>query len=183
MRSFVAIDFSSELKNEIVKLQSELRDIASGGRWKYIDNFHLTLKFLGEVERPKVQEINKVLQEICTKTERFKLQIGNLGFFPGKGNIRVLWLKLDGELDKLRKLQAEIDSSLEKVGFESERRPYVPHVTIGQDIVFNMDFEEIRKLAIDKKYSSISVESVCLFKSEQVMNKRIYTPVSECKLI
>jgi len=46
MRTFVAVDFNTELKKEILKLQTQLRNLAVSGRWKYIDNFHLTLKFL-----------------------------------------------------------------------------------------------------------------------------------------
>lgn len=183
MRSFIAVDFNKELKNQILALQSRLRGVASSGRWKLIDNFHLTLKFLGEVEKSKVQEINTVLEEVCSKTERFYLNIEGLSYFPGNGCLRVLWLKLSGDLKKLEKLQSQIDSELEKLGVEREKRRYVPHVTIAQDVIFNVGFEEIDKLAREEVFSRINVESVCFFKSEQIGRKRVYTPLTEHELI
>jgi len=146
MRTFVAVDFNTELKKEILKLQTQLRNLAVSGRWKYIDNFHLTLKFLGEIEKSKVQDIKKGLDEVCGKTQKFCLNIDGLDFFPGNGCLRVLWLKLAGELESLHSLQSEIDIMLEKLGFEKEKRRYVPHVTIAQDVVFNKDLKKLKVL-------------------------------------
>jgi 2'-5' RNA ligase len=50
MRLFIAIDFNKEIKKKLVDLQANLKDMAVSGRWKYIDNLHLTLKFLGETK-------------------------------------------------------------------------------------------------------------------------------------
>lgn len=183
MRTFVAVDFNTELKKEILKLQTQLRNLAVSGRWKYIDNFHLTLKFLGEIEKSKVQDIKKGLDEVCGKTQKFCLNIDGLDFFPGNGCLRVLWLKLAGELESLHSLQSEIDIMLEKLGFEKEKRRYVPHVTIAQDVVFNKDFEEIKGLVGNYRFATIEVQSVNLFKSEQIGGKRVYTPLTEYKLV
>ncbi|HOM02089.1 MAG TPA: RNA 2',3'-cyclic phosphodiesterase [Acetivibrio sp.] len=183
MRTFIAVDFSMGLKKEILKLQTQLRSLTSSGRWKYIDNFHLTLKFLGEIEKSKVLDISEGLYEVCTNTRRFCLNIDGLSFFPGNKCLRVLWLKLAGDLESLNKLQSEIDMKLEKLGFEREKRRYVPHVTIAQDVVFNMDFEEIKQLAASYRFPTIEVQSVSLFKSEQIGPKRVYTPIAEHKLL
>jgi len=55
-------------------------------------------------------------------------------------------LKLAGELESLHSLQSEIDIMLEKLGFEKEKRRYVPHVTIAQDVVFNKDLKKLKVL-------------------------------------
>lgn len=84
MRTFIAVDFNMELKKEILKLQSNLKELASAGRWKYIDNFHLTLKFLGEIEKSKVQGIKDGLEEVCGNIQKFCLNIDGLSFFSGE---------------------------------------------------------------------------------------------------
>jgi len=179
MRAFIAIDFGRQLKNEIAVLQSKLREQSMQGRWKYIDNFHLTLKFLDEVEPPAVKEIDELLKTISGSTGRFTLKISELGNFPGNGCLRVLWLGLGGELDRLRRLQGRIDSELQKLGFSIEKRGYTPHVTIGQDIRFDKDFESIKAGVNFRHMPEIHVDRIYLFKSEQLGNKRVYTPVRE----
>ncbi|HHV29899.1 RNA 2',3'-cyclic phosphodiesterase [Acetivibrio mesophilus] len=183
MRSFVAVDFNMELKKEILKLQSQLKGMAFAGRWKYIDNFHLTLKFLGEIEKSRVENIKKGLEEVCSGIQRFCLNIDGLDFFPGNNCLRVLWLRLGGDLQQLHKLQSEIDIMLESLGFEREKRRYIPHVTIAQDVKFNTDFENIKGLVESDRFAKIEVRSVNLFKSEQISNKRVYTPITEHNLI
>jgi len=94
MRMFIAIDFPREVKHRIRELQSLLRTDANAGRWKYIDNFHLTLKFLGEVDTGKMSDICGILHSICRDTAKFKLNVTHLDTFPGNGCLRVLYLAL-----------------------------------------------------------------------------------------
>ncbi|NLC69550.1 MAG: RNA 2',3'-cyclic phosphodiesterase [Clostridiaceae bacterium] len=183
MRSFIAIDFDRELKTRIAGLQSEIRRYAVSGRWKHIDNFHLTLKFLGEINPNSVENINRILAGICSSFSPFKLSFSTLGYFPGQEKIRVLWLGLEGDLDKLLCFQKTIDAGLKEEGFEPEKRRFTPHVTIGQDIVLNSVFESIMRLVDPKELPEIRVRSIYLFKSEQINFKRIYTPISEFCLI
>mgnify|MGYP002682077563 FL=1 len=72
---------------------------------------------------------------------------------------------------------------LESLGFEREKRRYIPHVTIAQDVKFNTDFENIKGLVESDRFAKIEVRSVNLFKSEQISNKRVYTPITEHNLI
>lgn len=182
MRTFIGIDFSREFKDGLALIQSQLRTMASEGRWKYIDNFHLTLKFLDEIDLRQAAKIKEKLDEICSHTSGFKLQVSDLGFFPGKGCLRVLWLSFCGEMDKLDKLQAEIEAGLLETGFETEKRPYKPHITIGQDVIFSRDFEEIKEEINVKSLPDIWVDRLYLFKSEQIGKKRVYTPMQEYHL-
>lgn len=179
MRAFIGVDFSKEMKAAISSLQDKLRPYASYGRWKYIDNFHLTLKFLDEVNDGKVDEIGDRLKSICQENKRFVLNVNEIGKFQGKSDLRVLWLGLGGDLDKLNRLQQDIENRMHSLGFSKEKRPYVPHITIAQDILFTMDFSQIMKIAAEMSFPEISVEKVCLFKSEQIGRKRVYTPIRE----
>ncbi len=180
MRTFIGIDFNKELKNEIFNLQLNMKDFAAKGRWKYIDNFHLTLKFLGDINQAQKNLIDEVLRSICANTAPFSLSIDDLGRFSGKANIRVLWLGLNGDLKQLSQLHQSIDNSLEPLGFKKDTRAYSPHITIGQDIVLKCSFADLKSRLNLKSYPFL-VDRLFLFKSDQIDYKRVYTKISEYK--
>lgn len=116
------------------------------------------------------------------KQKPFLLEITEPGIFEGKNSVRVLWLGLTGELGILRQLGVNIDKFLHAIGFPVEKRRYTPHVTIGQDIVFECPFSQIHDSIEQINLSPVLVNKLILFKSEQLQNKRVYTPISEYAL-
>lgn len=183
MRAFIGIDFKQELKHELAELQKSLKNYAVKGRWKYIDNFHLTLKFLGEIDQWQKEQIDNIMHNICIDQKPFSLTLDDLGVFAGRENIRVLWLGLAGDINRLTSLYNKIEEGLNSLGFPREKRGYKPHVTIGQDIVFKEDFLHIRDGLSLSKFTAIYVDRLFLFKSEQIGNKRIYTKISRYPLL
>ena len=97
MRLFVAIKTSDEVRNYLRKLQKSFEGI---GNFNFTKEFHLTLKFLGEVEENNVEKLNGLLKEV--KHKRFELCIDKLGVFPGVKNARVLWVGVRGDVKPLR---------------------------------------------------------------------------------
>ena len=182
IRAFIGVDFDSDCKKYICDLQQRFRKYAVKGRWKHIDNFHLTLKFLDEISVTQIKQIDETMRSICAGQKLFRLEITEPGIFGGKDAARVLWLGLAGEVDILGHLAERIDKSFHKIGFPLEKRRYTPHVTIGQDIVFECPFGRIRDSIGCTRYSPVIVNKLILFKSEQLQNKRVYTPISEYAL-
>ncbi|HEX2945634.1 MAG TPA: RNA 2',3'-cyclic phosphodiesterase [Clostridia bacterium] len=179
IRAFIGIDFEDDCKRYISVLQQSLRKYAVRGRWKHSDNFHLTLKFLDEIDAKQQKEIEEALRDICLRQEPFLLEVSELGMFKGGDSIRVLWLGLTGDIMPLQSLAADIERSLLPIGFPAERRPYTPHITIGQDIVFERPFEQVRASVGNISFGPMKTEKLTLLKSEQIQNKRVYTKVSE----
>jgi RNA 2',3'-cyclic 3'-phosphodiesterase len=179
MRTFIGIDFERELKNEIYELQQKLRSYAKKGRWKHSDNFHLTMKFLGEINPAQQEQIDNAMKKLCITREPFTLSLTGLGAFLGKDSIRVLWLGLDGDMQELQSLHKETDKVLTPIGFEPEKRKFKPHITIGQDIIFDYSFNQIQDIIDEVQLGMTRVNSLFLFKSEQIQNKLTYTKVSE----
>lgn len=183
MRAFIGIDFDKEQKNKINELQQKLRRYAVRGRWKHIDNFHLTLKFLDDINLNQQAEIGNAMNQICNDIKPFRLTIKDMGVFNGRDSIRVLWLGLGGDIEELRVLHTGIDKVLEPIGFVPEKRSYKPHITIGQDIVFQCGFHEIRESMSELDFNPVDVRNLHLFKSEQIANKRVYTKVADYRLV
>lgn len=84
MRTFIGIDFDIKVKNEIKAIQSIVRENSHKGRFKYMGNFHLTLKFLGDISENQVNIINEVLEKSAQGVGRFSLIVEKLGFLAEK---------------------------------------------------------------------------------------------------
>jgi 2'-5' RNA ligase len=183
IRAFIGIDFNQAVKNEFYTFQKRFKKYAQKGRWKHIDNFHITLKFLDEISVLKAEQIDNVLKELCHNTEPFNLSFRDFGFFASRNSIKTLWIGISEGIQQLVSLHKEIDKSLIPLGFPKEKRKFVPHITIAQDLVFKCDFSIIKEAIGTPNIETIHVDSLSLFKSEQVENKRIYTKISEYKLL
>lgn len=179
MRAFIGLDFDENVKERIYAFQQKLKGDALKGRWKSIDNFHLTLKFLTEIGMAQKAEIDNAMQKIGALRIPFYLSVRGLGMFAGKDSIRVLWLGLMSDVEKLRSLQREIDQQLAPVGFLPEKRTFQPHITIGQDVIFDGGFDQIQNRIGTVDFGMMKIKRFYLFKSEQIQNKRVYSKVSE----
>ena len=86
-------------------------------------------------------------------------------------------------MEALAGFQSDIEARLVVVGFQRERKKYTPHITIGQDLVFREDFRQVVSQINLKKIPVIEVSKIQIFKSEQISNKRVYTPIVEYELL
>ncbi len=178
MRTFIGTDFNKESKEKIAAIQTTVREQAERGRFKYIGNFHLTIKFLGEIEDKRSVDIAKALRGIASRHERFSLQVDRLGCFDGRDSIHALWLGFSGELAKLHGLYMDIEDSMHGIGLKREIKPYTPHITIAQDLKLKLPFEALQERISLEGIKPIEIREIALIKSEEKAGKRIYTPVS-----
>lgn len=122
MRLFIAIDCNAE-KEYFRRLQ---RSLPSEGV-RLVDDFHITLKFLGEVTPRKAGEVKEALRGV--KFSPFSFSLSSVGFFPSGKNPRVAWVGVEPRQDIVG-LQKQIGRSLRSL-FESEGR-FEPHITLAR---------------------------------------------------
>lgn len=103
------------------------------------------MKFLDEINAKQQKQIDGELVRISKRYCPFRLETDEPGVFEGRDSIRVLWLGLAGDLQQLHSISSDIDRALAAIGFPPERRSYTPHITIGQDILFNSPFGRIKE--------------------------------------
>ncbi|KPU44190.1 2',5' RNA ligase family [Oxobacter pfennigii] len=182
MRVFIGIDFPEDIKKEIIEIQKFIKDSSISGRWKYIDNFHLTLKFVGETTQDKIAIIHKKVEEELKEYKSFNIKTGALSCFKGKDSLRVVYLSLEDNDDELKGLAEIIDGCCSSAGIEKEKRIFTPHITIAQDVVLKAGFPSLKAQLENRGSLSIDVDGVYTFKSEQIGNKRVYTKINCIKL-
>jgi RNA 2',3'-cyclic 3'-phosphodiesterase len=130
MRLFLAIELPQDVRDHLLNVRRRLEEALPKISYTKFENLHLTLKFLGEVEKKKVAGISESLAMI--KPARIELQAAGMDCFPNRGPIKIVTSKLEGTLPPLRALVESIEQRCKFLGFEKEQRAYRPHVTIGR---------------------------------------------------
>ncbi len=158
MRLFIATKIPEEFIPGLKEIQQQL---AKCGKLTLAKEFHITLKFLGEVNTKKVELIREKLSEI--KFKNIKTSFTNLGGFPSNKEIRVIWLGLNNE-DEVIKLQIEIDNKLKEIGFEKDNR-FTPHITLAR-VKYVKDKTKLNKIFSKKlNFGSFEINKITLFNS------------------
>jgi 2'-5' RNA ligase len=134
IRTFIAIELPAEIKRALTDAQADLKRerAARYVRWVAPDGIHLTLKFLGDVERVRLPEITRVLADVCAHYPPLHLHLASLGAFPNTRRPNNLWVGVTGDTDTLARLATEIEDALAHLGFEREGRAFSPHLTLGR---------------------------------------------------
>ena len=107
MRAFIAIDIPEEMQEKIREIQEGLREFVTGSFQK--GNFHLTLKFLGEIKEAK--KAIKAMESL-KDTRKFAVHFSGLGAFPNENYIRVIWIGVSKGSRELEEISRSLNESL-----------------------------------------------------------------------
>jgi 2'-5' RNA ligase len=130
MRLFVAIDLAPNLRSTIAAFIEGVRPFAPQAKWVRVENTHLTLKFMGEMEASRLSAVLAVLATVRSDN-LVTLEFRGLGFFPNEKRPRVFWMGIESS-PNLKTLAADIDQTLHKLGFPLEERVFTPHLTLAR---------------------------------------------------
>lgn len=166
MRLFIAVDFN-DLKDYFLELQSLL---PKNAKLSLTKSFHITLKFLGEVQPDEAEKIANMLKKI--KFNQFSLFLHDIGIFPTENYIKVVWVGIKPE-EQIAELQKTIDECLSKL-FKKEKG-FHPHITLAR-VKYPDDkeqfVEELKKIKIENK--KIEIKDFRLIKSTLSPKGAIY---------
>lgn len=126
MRCFIALDLPREAKDEVERIQNLIKksDLLEA-KFTKRDLVHLTLKFLGEIDKEKIEQVKERLRKILFSD--FEVGLGEVGAFSKKF-VRIIWVKLEGK--QVFELQKQIDDKLKDL-FQPEFR-FMSHITIAR---------------------------------------------------
>ncbi len=125
-RLFVGIPLPASIRRELVHLR---QPDWSATRWVQEEQFHLTLQFLGATELARIPSIIEALSGINIPS--FSLHIMGTGVFPTLRRARVLWAGVQPS-HLLHELQQTVSTRLQPLGYEPEKRPFHPHITLAR---------------------------------------------------
>jgi 2'-5' RNA ligase len=125
MRLFVGLDLPWTLKQRLAVLAGGI----PGARWVPAENYHMTLRFIGEVQAHQAEEIDLALHAL--RGRGFSLTLSGVGTFAKGGRDTQLWVGVQRN-PALEHLQAKVETALQRAGLEPERRRFTPHVTLAR---------------------------------------------------
>ena len=132
MRLFIAINLPKNIKDSLFKSQKSISGNLAKINWVAKKNLHITLKFLGNVEDNKIENLIELASKAVAGTGSFKAKFKGVGTFPGGSNPRIIWVGTDEGGDKLCNLAKNLEETLSNAGYKSEEREFRPHITIGR---------------------------------------------------
>lgn len=149
----VVSSMTAELKHERIK-------------WVELHNMHLTLKFFGETEEPRIPAIYEALTSATANADSFTLHINRTGIFGSRYDPRVIWFGIDLE-PGLLKLAENVFDNLQQAGWEPDRQNFVPHLTIGRikELKDKALFQQVIARYREVKIQEQNVNELILFES------------------
>lgn len=176
MRLFIAALLPKEIREQLSNYIDSLRYQYDGVKWEKSEKLHITLKFLGDLEQSKIDEISDLLLKLALGYSAFNLTLEELGGFPNLKKPRILYAGLSNNR-QLSKFVNVLDEHLAELGFEKEGRKFIPHITIGR-VKKAMNIQDSPEML----QSSFNSNEIGLIKSELHPGGSIYSPVHIYKL-
>ena len=183
MRTFIAIPCPEELKDKIIEFQKRIKNL---GKIKLVEreNIHLTLKFLGDVDENKINDIIEILDTITgnEKNRNFKINLCGVGVFPDENYIKILWAGVFDGSEEILNLQRQIDTQLESLKFKKDKR-FHPHFTIARVNFLNSNNKkELRQVLAENsntRFGEFEVKGFDVMKSELTSSGPVYSVIKK----
>ncbi len=183
MRTFISIDLDKEkTKQNLIEVQKKITDTDSGEiNLVKPDNFHITMKFLGDVEEPRINEVKQILEKYDEYPKK-TLKVNEIGVFPHYGYIKVIWAGLEDDPD-LSDVKNSLESDLSDLGFERDDKEFKPHITIGRvKKVWDKDsLVGLLKTLKNDESGKMKIDALKLKKSTLTSDGPIYKTLKEVK--
>jgi 2'-5' RNA ligase len=182
-RCFVAVDVDdASLRMAFNRVQRVIESTGADVKSVEGDNIHITLKFLGEIPESKTIKVAELVTGISFRA--FTLDFCGIGVFPTMSRPSVIWAGVSGEATEMLVVFTELEKGLRGLGFEPERRPFQPHVTLcrvrsGRN---RTELAEAVDLMKDEVFGPLKVEHIRLKKSILTRSGPIYTTLAESRV-
>ena len=180
IRCFVAVEIPESIQTLLKRVQTDLQShIHKGTSWTKPGNFHLTLKFLGDIHPKASNDVSEALQRVADTHPPFSIAFGGIGAFPNLARPRVVWMGIKQGASTLTRLSKAVNLELTDLGFSTDNR-FHSHLTLAR-LRTATDLEPLKNIL--RKYDTIvggsmRVNEIALMQSQLHRNGAIYTPLS-----
>ena len=174
-RLFVAIQPPLAIRQKLLA--------AMGGvinaRWQSDEQLHLTLRFIGEVDRHGAADIGAALGMI--HHPRFTLALDRIGQFDKRGRTETLWVGVTPH-DAVEGLKRKVDQALVRVGVAPEQRAYLPHITLARFSRKPGDFSDFAARSGQLASAPFTVDNFVLYERHLATDGAAYVPLARFPL-
>jgi len=186
IRCFLAFELPVDIKRIIMAISEDVRQLPLNVRWVNVTNIHLTIVFIGNVQEEQIRPIQDIVKDVCQGYGPFNIGIKGIGLFGSKRNPRVLWIGLDGAIDRMACFRDDLQKKLRPFGIKEEKRRFKPHLTLGRFRKGARTGTHLDDLL--SKYHDLTspegiIEELALFKSDLKPGGAVYSKLNGWRLI
>lgn len=169
IRTFLSLNTAPHVQPLAAEVQKKVMLKLSGHRikWEDPEKFHLTLRFLGDIDEEKIPGLISVLKRLKFDFEEIRFTAGGIGFFPDSKYPNVVFLDLQEEGKNTEQLVGFIDKIIFNFGVKPEKK-FVPHITIGR-------FKRDKRVKIDSPvkidFTPFDIEFSSFFLMQSILQK------------
>lgn len=131
-RLFIAIPIDEQWRQQLTQQMTVLQSKLPFQKWTHPEDYHITLKFLGDTPLEQYEQLSKLLTHVAETTRPFQLTLTQWGTFGLHASPSILWAGVGGDLLPLMNLQQDIDNRMSELGFPKENREFHPHLTMAR---------------------------------------------------
>tara|TARA_R110001583_G_scaffold1956_1_gene14632 strand:- start:28 stop:567 length:540 start_codon:yes stop_codon:yes gene_type:complete len=167
-RLFFGLEIPAQIKDCLLKARAEV----SGAKWQSVEQMHLTLLFLGDVEEERLPAVCEAARHVPLAA--FELSVEGLGCFGQTCAPRNLWAGVQPAAP-VANLHSAIKGQMESLGLTTESRAFRPHITLSR---FKRQPGSVQSLLAEygeMAFGSFQVDQFVLFESKQSANGSVYT--------
>ncbi|HTY15507.1 MAG TPA: RNA 2',3'-cyclic phosphodiesterase [Methanoregulaceae archaeon] len=175
VRTFIALDLSPSVREEIGKIQVDLRQCRAKLTLVNPEIIHITIKFLGEVDEKDIPGIIRALENV--RPDPFTITVSGVGVNNPRSP-RVVWARID-PVEACRALNDRIEAALEPLGFTRENRPYTPHATIARVRQHDRSLEAAIRPHVERPFGQCLIDRFSLKKSVLTPKGPVYETIKE----
>lgn len=180
---FWAVRLPDDIKNIINEKMKPLKVVFPFKRWVHPMDYHITLAFLGSVEKERIPSLLDIMGAYIKDSPSFSLQMTGLGVFGNATAPRIFWVSVNQE-EMLYSLHKNVTIACKSAGFLLESRSYNPHITIARN--WNGTIFEKKMLDEYNPFHSITgmfmVDEVVLYKTNMDQTPK-YEPIATFSLL
>jgi 2'-5' RNA ligase len=184
MRIFVAIVIPQSVRRALLRIVEPKMKEFPFLKWVEPENWHITLRFLGETDEPMVEKVKRSLKNGVSSYRPFEVEFGEFGTFPPRGKLRVFWLGLRRGGEEMIKLAGIIEEKMVSLGFPREERGFTPHMTLARARRGERRQVSLEDIGLkETKLPPFWVREVVLMESKLRPEGPIYREVESFKLV
>lgn len=186
IRSFLAFELPVDIKRIIMTVSENVRELPLNVRWLNVTNIHLTIVFMGDVQEEQVKPIQDIVKDVCQGYGSFSIGIKGIGLFGSRRNPRVLWIGLDGAIDRMGYFRDDLQKGLTPFGIKEEKRRFKPHLTLGRfrkGARTGTHLDDLLSKYHDLTSPECIIEELVLFKSDLKPGGAVYSKLNGWPLI
>jgi len=168
VRSFVAVPLPEKIQADIFAAAQELsrRLPQLGVKWAgKVENLHITVKFLGQIEEEKLTALAEDLARTVAPLPRFRLELRGMGAFPSPRKANVVWAGVEDGARGLTAIAEAVEGVGERFGFGREQRAFTGHVTVGRSKGRGVDARTALDAFAGRSFGATTVEEVHVYES------------------